>query len=103
MWRQKVWVSCLRLLSLMVIWLTLDLDSYRGHPMIKPLPNPDFFRELKNGLKRARRSITIVNFLAELEVQRSHGPNPMRELADLLIEKRRGGMEVVVFLEGSKN
>lgn len=70
--------------------------------MIRPLPNPDFFKELTKQLKAARHHITIVNYLAELEPRRWHLFNPMQELSDLLIEKRKRGVEVIVYLEGSK-
>ena len=72
-------------------------------PMIKPLPNPDYFPELKRRIERARRRVVVVNFVAELEPKgRKRGDDPVLDIARALIAAKRRGVDVVVFLEGSK-
>lgn len=67
--------------------------------MIVPLPNPDFLARLLKCVRGARRSIILVNYLAEIpEV----GPDPVTEIAHALIRAKGRGVRIQVLLEGLK-
>jgi len=72
--------------------------------MLKPLPNPDFFNELLLRLKKAKREIVIVNYLAEIPGKGLHRRNadPVTKIARALIRAQKRGVGVSIILEGSK-
>jgi hypothetical protein len=72
--------------------------------MIKPLPNPDFLSELLRCLRSARRSIIIINYLAELPSEDTNRKSrrPVFEILNALIEAKRRQVKVSVLLEGSR-
>jgi hypothetical protein len=67
--------------------------------MIKALTNPRYFHELLRLTERSRKSITVVNYLAELSGRKD---DPVLVLAKALIDARKRGAAVSVILEGSR-
>lgn len=69
--------------------------------MLLPLANPDFLPEVLKTIHNARSSITLVNFLATFSPKGSKR-DPVKEIAESLISAAKRGLDVRVFLEGSK-
>jgi len=74
-------------------------------PMIRALPNPEYLKELLRRIRKARKSVVAVNYLAEISAESGKGrkaEDPVRDLALSLIAAKRRGVNVTVILEGSK-
>jgi len=76
--------------------------------MIRPLPNPCCYREILRRIRGARRSIVIVNYLAEiLHRKTAKGRIPVAddavlEIARVLKAAGRRGVKISAILEGSR-
>lgn len=67
--------------------------------MIRALTNPDYFDLLLRLAKKTRRSILVVNYLAELSGLKK---DPVLTFAKALTSARRRGVKVSAVLEGSR-
>lgn len=68
--------------------------------MCHPFPNADFYNELIRCINNARKTIIIVNYVAEL-LRREKG-NPVYDLCRGLVMAKRRGVKIDIILEGSK-
>jgi len=74
-------------------------------PMIKALPNPRYLDEVLKRVRKARRSVVVVNYLVEIPAEspgKKDRDHPVRAMARELIRAKRRGVTVSVILEGSK-
>ena len=68
--------------------------------MIEPLPNPDCFYAILKAINNARRSVIVVNYIAEFSDRVKD--DPVKKLAGSLVRAHRRNVKVGVILEGSR-